>query len=56
MAKSSGLLLITAAAVSGYLADRFGLESVFYAMTACFAMASILSLILLARAGKSGRK
>lgn len=46
----------TAAAVSGYLADRYGLESVFYAMTACFAIASILSLILLARAGKSERE
>jgi MFS family permease len=42
----------TAAAVSGYLADNYGLESVFYAMGACFIVSSILSLILLARAGR----
>jgi MFS family permease len=42
----------TAAAVSGYLADKYGLESVFYAMGACFILASILSLILVARTGK----
>jgi len=41
-----------AAAVSGYLADKYGLESVFYAMGACFILASILSLILVARTGK----
>jgi len=40
----------TAAAVSGYLADNYGLESVFYAMGACFVVSSILSLILVARA------
>ncbi|MBU0544270.1 MAG: MFS transporter, partial [Proteobacteria bacterium] len=39
----------TAAAVSGYLADKYGLESVFYAMGACFILSSILSLILLVR-------
>jgi len=42
----------TAAAVSGYLADNYGLESVFYAMGACFVVSSVLSLILLARAGR----
>ncbi|MFH1977315.1 MAG: MFS transporter [Pseudomonadota bacterium] len=42
----------TAAAVSGYLADNYGLESVFYAMGACFVVSSILSLILVARAGR----
>jgi len=42
----------TAAGVSGYLADKYGLESVFYAMGACFILASILSLILVARTGK----
>jgi MFS family permease len=40
----------TAAAVSGYLADNYGLESVFYAMGACFIVATVLSLILLTRA------
>jgi len=40
----------TAAAVSGYLADNYGLESVFYAMGACFIVSSVLSLILVARA------
>jgi len=40
----------TAAAVSGYLADNYGLESVFYAMGACFILSSVLSLILVARA------
>jgi FSR family fosmidomycin resistance protein-like MFS transporter len=41
----------TAAAVSGYLADNYGLESVFYAMGACFVVSSIISLILVARTG-----
>ena len=42
----------TAAAVSGYLADHFGLESVFYAMGLCFVIASCLAsfLVLKARA------
>jgi sugar phosphate permease len=43
----------TAAAVSGYLADNYGLESVFYAMGTCFVVSSVLSLILVARAGKN---
>jgi MFS family permease len=42
----------TAAAFSGYLADNYGLESVFYAMGVCFIISSVLSLILLARAGR----
>jgi MFS family permease len=46
----------TAAAVSGYLADNYGLESVFYAMGACFVVSSVLSLILLARAGKNSNQ
>jgi MFS family permease len=40
----------TAAAVSGYLADHFGLESVFYAMGLCFVIASCLALFLVLRA------
>ena len=40
----------TAAAVSGYLADNYGLESVFYAMGACFMVSSVLSLVLVVRA------
>lgn len=40
----------TAAAVSGYLADRFGLESVFYAMGLCFVIGSCLAWFLLIRA------
>ncbi len=43
----------TAAAVSGYLADNYGLESVFYAMGACFIVSSFLSLILVARARRN---
>lgn len=39
----------TAAAVSGYLADHFGLQSVFYLMGLCFAMTSVLIGILLIR-------
>ncbi|MGD9975412.1 MAG: MFS transporter [Desulfatirhabdiaceae bacterium] len=37
----------TAAAVSGYIADHHGLPSIFYAMTGCFAVSSVLSLILI---------
>jgi len=39
----------TAAAVSGYLADRFGLTSVFYFMGICFSLASLFVAILLVR-------
>jgi MFS family permease len=40
----------TAAAVCGYLADRFGLESVFYVMGLCFILSSCLVFVLLLRA------
>jgi MFS family permease len=40
----------TAAAISGYLADHFGLESVFYAMALCFVIASCLAWFLVIRA------
>jgi MFS family permease len=43
----------TAAAVCGYLADHFGLESVFYAMGLCFILSSCLALVLLLRAKSS---
>jgi MFS family permease len=36
----------TAAAVSGYLADHFGLQSVFYFMGLCFILSSCLALFL----------
>jgi len=39
----------TAAAVSGYLADRFGLKSVFYVMGFCFIISCILALYLFIR-------
>jgi len=39
----------TAAAISGYLADRFGLVSVFHAMAICSLISSVLSCILLLR-------
>ena len=41
----------TAAAVSGYLADRFGLESVFYAMGLCFVLSCVFVLFLVYRTG-----
>jgi MFS family permease len=41
----------TSAAFSGYLADRFGLQSVFYAMGLCFVVSSVLILVLLKRSG-----
>ena len=40
----------TAAAASGYLADHFGLPSVFYAMGLCFILSSCLALLLVIRA------
>jgi MFS family permease len=43
----------TAAAVSGYLADHFGLKSVFYAMGFCFAASACLVWILVIRARNS---
>jgi len=42
----------TAAAVSGYLADHFGLASVFYAMGLCFGASILLAGFLVARAPK----
>lgn len=39
----------TAAAVCGYLADHFGLQSVFYAMGLCFILSSCLALVLVLR-------
>ncbi len=43
----------TAAAVSGYLADHFGLQSVFYAMTGCFVFSGIMAFILLLRVNRN---
>jgi len=47
----------TAAAACGYLADHFGLESVFYAMGLCFILSSCLALVLVlrARSAKTGQ-
>lgn len=47
----------TAAAVCGYLADHFGLESVFYAMGFCFILSSCLALVLVlrVRSAKTGQ-
>ena len=39
----------TAAAVCGYLADHFGLESIFYAMGLCFLVSCCLALLLVTR-------
>lgn len=44
----------TAAAISGYLADRFGLTSVFYTMGFCFVLASFLVGYLNIRARDRG--
>jgi MFS family permease len=43
----------TAAAVSGYLADRFGLESVFYAMGLCFLASTVMVLTLVIQRGRA---
>ena len=47
----------TAAAVCGYLADHFGLQSVFYAMGLCFILSSCLALVLVlrVRSAKTGQ-
>lgn len=45
-----------AAALGGYLADRFGLDSVFYAMGGCFAVASVLLLRLAIRTAVHARR
>jgi predicted MFS family arabinose efflux permease len=42
----------TAAAVSGYLADHFGLRSVFYAMAVCFLLSAAMAALLLIRVHK----
>ncbi len=42
----------TAAAISGYIADRFGLEAVFFFMGACFLMAASSIMLLVLRVGK----
>jgi MFS family permease len=42
----------TAAAASGYLADYYGLRSVFYAMTLCFLLSAAMALTLLIRVNK----
>jgi MFS family permease len=42
----------TAAAVSGYLADHFGLRSVFYAMGACFLFSAVMAATLLSRVNR----
>jgi MFS family permease len=42
----------TAAAVSGYLADHYGLRSVFYAMTLCFLLSAAMAATLLIRVNK----
>lgn len=46
----------TAATISGYLADRFGLTSVFYTMGFCFVLASFLVGYLNIRARDGGRR
>jgi len=43
----------TAAAVSGYIADRFGLTSVFYIMGFFFAAAAVLAVFMMIRSPKS---
>jgi MFS family permease len=45
----------TAAAVSGYIADRLGLETVFIFMGICFIMAASLAMILVLRAGEKNK-
>jgi MFS family permease len=42
----------TAAAVSGYLADHYGLSSVFQAMTLCFLFSTAMAFILLMRVNR----
>jgi len=44
-----------AAAVSGYLADRFGLQSVFFFMTGCFLISLLFSILLQLRVQKMSR-
>ena len=46
----------TAAAVSGYLADHFGLEKVFYAMGGCFLVSTALAVALVVCENHSQRQ
>jgi len=46
----------TAAAVCGYFADHYGLQSVFYSMALCFIFAGIMALMLLMRVNRYGKK
>ncbi|MBN2032383.1 MAG: MFS transporter [Deltaproteobacteria bacterium] len=41
-----------AAVVSGYLADHYGLRSVFYAMTLCFMLSAVMAFTLLIRVSR----
>jgi len=43
----------TAAVVSGYFADHYGLRSVFYIMTLCFLLSAVMAIILLIRVNKN---
>lgn len=45
----------TAAAVCGYLGDRFGLPAIFYGMGLCFVISSILATVLVFRARTARR-
>jgi MFS family permease len=45
----------TAAAISGYIADHFGLQAVFYTMVGCFALAAATSAVLMVRVNRSGK-
>jgi len=45
----------TAAAISGYIADHFGLQAVFYTMAGCFALAAATSAVLMVRVNRSGK-
>ena len=42
----------TAAAVSGYIADRLGLEAVFIFMGVCFMMSASMVMLLVLRVGR----
>jgi len=42
----------TAAVISGYIADRLGLEAVFFFMGVCFMMSASMVMLLLLRAGQ----
>jgi MFS family permease len=46
----------TAAAVSGYLADHFGLQAVFWSMGGCFMLSALMISLLMIRNGKTALK